>query len=1676
VNPTHQEERAVATTRTVEQVIEEFRSVPTNAERGELFERLMVDYFFLDPTLSVEYDAVRRWPDWDHNAGTHDTGIDLVARRKDTGEWTAIQCKFFDPKHFLGKADIDSFFTASGKSWDGVTFANRIIISTTDKWTKHAEDALEGQTIPVQRIGPADLASSPIDWMQQTKGGLEFELKRAVKYGLRDHQKLAIAKIREGFERHDRGKWISACGTGKTFTSLKLAEQVCADQGGQLKVLFLAPSISLVSQSLREWMAQTQTDIRPFIVCSDTKAGRQAEDITTHDIPLPTTDADRLAGNLAGVGRRMRGMTVVFSTYQSIDVVAAAQRQSGVPFDLVLCDEAHRTTGVRLAGELDESAFVKVHDNDFLPAAKRLYMTATPRIYGEAVKQKADEASAVLTSMDDEAVYGPEFHRLGFGEAVEQRLLSDYKVMVLVVPGDAISESFQDSLASENQELRLDDAAKIVGCWNGLAKRTSEGEFGPNPTPMKRAVAFGESIKASKGFAAAFPQVVETITDPDNQLACEVHHVDGTMNALQRADELAWLKAYVPEGECRVLTNARCLSEGVDVPALDAVLFLHPRNSLVDVVQSVGRVMRKAKGKDFGYVILPVAIPAGLAPEEALKDNKRFKVVWDVLNALRSHDDRFNAMINSIDLDKNTKGKIIVDVIGHHGPIDDEDGKVGKKAHAGVQLPLFSLGEWKDSILARIVKKVGDREYWDAWADDVVDINRNQTARIKAILGRADAALTAEFDAFHQGLKDNLNDSITLDSAVDMLSQHLITRPVFEALFAHDSFAAHNPVSLTMQRMVDALAGRGLDAETAKLDTFYASVRKRAEGINTAAGRQTVIHELYEQFFRKAFPKQASSFGVVYTPVEIVDFILRAADDVCRAEFGYGLTDEGVHILDPFTGTGTFIVRLLESGIIKPQDLERKYNGELWANEIMLLAYYIACVNIETTYQAIRRAHLRTGEGAVVASAPPGDGGVLARFGRPGSDALPGADADQAVLATPDHALNPAVPLQGSDGTSSSAAVASVALDAEVPYVPFPGATLTDTFQITEDGDRADTSLIPVNNDRIEAQLAAPIKVIVGNPPYSAGQGSANDDNANLKYPSLDRRIADTYAASSSATNKNSLYDSYIRAFRWATDRMGSNGVVAFVSNNGWVDGNTADGIRKTFQAEFADVYVYNLRGNARTAGEIRQQEGGGVFGLGARTGVAVLIAVKRPGALGARNARIHYLGVPDYASAEEKLEGINAATLGNSPWRDLTPNEAGDWLSQRNAAFAMFPPIGSKDASENGVPHFALFSAGLKTNRDAWCYNFSRSAVEANMARMIAEYNAQAASCGGDLSRLNRDSSRISWNRSLDADAQRGRQHCCRPDRIYRSLYRPFQQQWSYFDRPLNDMVYRQERIFPTPTHTNFGYYVVGAGSDKPFACLSMHCLPDLAFWGSSSGQFFPRWTYEKASGDEQGSLLEASDGEVDEWGYRRVDNITDGILALYREKFGASVTKDDVFYYVYGVLHSEQYRTTFTADLKRMLPRIPLAATASDFVAFVDGGRKLADLHVNYETVEPYPLHEQAPVLGDPFETFRVTTMRWADKTTKKAIIYNGHVTLGDIPAEAHRYMLGSRSALEWLIDRYQVKTDKASRIVNDPNDWCREHNDPRYIVDLVKRIVRVSIETMKIVDALPDFPLAP
>ncbi|MGO1737162.1 MAG: DEAD/DEAH box helicase [Leucobacter sp.] len=1578
-------------------------------DKGSKFERLLESYLQTEPKYADQFSQVWRWQDWPGRDGRVDTGIDLVAEDRYTGELVAIQAKFYDPERSLQKKDIDSFFTELGKA----PFARGMIITSTDTWSNHAEAALAGQTKEVQRVRLRDFAESTIDWSVFDVNQPEQLVAKPGKQP-RKYQREAIDDVINGFTTHDRGKLIMACGTGKTFTALTLVEEYVPVGGS---VLFLVPSIALLQQTLNEWTAQANTPLRPFAVCSDTSVGRkQNEDVSAHDLGFPaTTDPDKLAARFA-ISTGTETVSVVFSTYQSIDVIHRAQQQGLPEFDLVICDEAHRTTGISQPGA-DDSAFVRVHNNDFIQASKRLYMTATPRIYVEDSKNKAAHDGVAIYSMDDEATYGPEFHHLGFGRAVELGHLSDYKVLILAVDEGSVASSFQQ-LLSEDGDLNLDDVARIVGCWNGLSKRGINGTrlSITDDSPMRRAVAFARNINESKAITEQFEKVGRELLvnqrEGQSTLEMQAQHVDGTFNVLERSNRLDWLQEPTEADVCRILTNAKCLTEGVDVPSLDSVLFLNPRNSQVDVVQAVGRVMRKAPGKEYGYVILPIAVPATQDPETALNDNKKYKVVWDVLQALRAHDDRFEAMINKIDLDKKANTTVDVVAVGSGGEEGDESSSGDSATKEGSAEALFSMvnaAEWENAIFARMVKKVGDRRYWEDWATDVKEIADRQTVRISSIVHDPEnPQLRERFGEFVTGLRGNLNNGISDSDAVDMLVQHLITKPVFDALFEDYDFTAHNPVSKVMDAMLAALSEFHLETETDTLEDFYRSVRIRAEGISSAEGKQKIITELYERFFKLAFPKTAESLGIVYTPLEVVDFILRSVNDALGEHFNTSLSAEGVHILDPFTGTGTFITRLLQSGLIAPADLARKYASELHANEILLMAYYIAAINIEATFHGLQR------ENAEAAGQDP----------------------------------------------------------EAVEYAPFEGVVLTDTFQMTEDGDTLDTKVFTNNSDRALAQNDLDIRVIIGNPPYSVGQTSGNDNNANLEYPTLDESIRTTYAAESSATNKNSLYDSYIRAIRWAANRIlpsPNGGVVCYVSNGGYIDGNTADGLRKTLVDEFHDIYIYNLRGNTRTSGEHARREGGQVFGPGSRATVAIMLLVKRPGPV--ESCTLHYKDIGDYLDRSTKLETLEAGSLATVDWEQITPNAYGDWVNQRDPNYENYPLIADKK-DKSGHTIFSAHTRGLATARDAWVYSSSRGKVASNVATMIDFYNSEinrwAAAGSPEPVRdfVNTDPTKISWNRADLSQLARRRNYAFDSGSLRLGAYRPFNKQHVYFNREANDMVYRLNELYPAPETENIGFYLTSPSTHYPtFATIATDAVPDLHTL--DTGQFFARYSY---AAPDEAALFDAP---------QRRDNITDWALAQYSDMYGSDVSKDDIFYYVYGLLHSEEYRTRYAAELKKSLPRIPQVAGRDRFDAFVDAGRKLSELHIGYENVDLYPLTEViSPVApADDYERFAVTKMKYGGKSgawDKTTIRYNPYITIEGIPEAAQQYMLGSRSGLDWILERYQVKTDKASGIVNDPNDWSRERQQPRYIIDLIAQITTVSVETTSIVADLPDLEL--
>ncbi len=1640
-------------------------------EMGTKFERLIKNWFQTTYLYCNDIAEIWLWNDFPYRAqiGSVDTGIDIVAQTVN-GEFWAIQCKFYSDKTSISKKDVDTFIATSNRLFtvngQKVGFNKLFWVQSNPKnpWTSVAFDSIKNQRIDCHYIDINDLEASAVDWEAILDGHFGEKARLSPKT-LMPHQQNALNHVHKYFidDKNERGKLVMACGTGKTFTSLRIAEDLLGTKG---LVLFLVPSLALMNQSLVAWKADAINDFNAVCVCSDRNVSKKvsrdddtnSESIEELALPACTDEkstAHQIENYLTGSNDKL---TVVFSTYQSIEVIIKAQaillsKGSLGVFDLVVCDEAHRTTGVKLPNSADESYFTKVHDNNKIKALRRLYMTATPKLYGEDVKNKASLNDCVLCSMDDENIYGKEIYHVGFSYAVEHNLLTDYKVLVLTVSEDDLPGNIREQVEdSSEKSINTDDTLKLIGILNGLSKniRYDDGKtWQVDPQLMHRAMIFCPKIGkedvpgSSKNIAHILPKICDMYTKNMSDEQKErfisltpdtVHHVDGSMNTATRAGLIAELKDDLKTpNECRILTNVRCLSEGVDVPALDAVVFLSPKNSKVDVVQSVGRVMRNfRKGQDgekkYGYIIIPVVCPTDTKPEDLLDNNERFKVVWDILNALRSHDESFNALINKIDLNRSKPNKVIVGPVGPSGGSVNgkrdgvTEGEQISNAEISRQLEL-RFGQIRDGIYARLVEKCGDRMYWENWAKSVGEIAQNFIARITKMVSQ-EGTHQERFNDFVKGLQKNLNPSIDNAQAIEMLAQHMITKPVFDALFGDYQFAQNNAVSHSMQSIIEYLESKGLEKDTEKLQSFYDSVKRNVGEIDNLAGKQQIIKTLYEKFFKTAFPKTVDKLGIVYTPVECVDFIIYSVEEILKKEFNRCLTDENVHILDPFTGTGTFITRLLQSGVIRPKDIERKYKNEIHCNEIVLLAYYVASINIESVFHEVTNRH---------------------------------------------------------------------------DYLPYNRICLTDTFQLNEHGDNDIFSKeLQENSDRVISQKKSQVRVIIGNPPYSVGQKNGNDNAQNLHYKNLEESLAATYAANSTATNKNSLYDSYIKAFRWASDRISSyeqdindygndnqyianndGGIVAFITNGGWLDGNTQDGMRKCLEEEFSSIYVLNLRGGVRgKSKDEAKKEGQNVFDI--MTGVCITFLVKNPKNK-TEKAKIYYHDIGDYLTRKEKFAALKKfESIKNIEWQNIKPNDKYDWINQRDGVFDTFISLGNKDdkkvvSCEAKTFFMPVYSAGLQTNRDVWCYNSSVEELEENIKCSIDFYNSEVERFF-NLSQeqrasvkvkdfINYDSTKFKWASSqIDGSFPRFVKYNFDSESFYLSSYRPFVKQICYFNHQMNHRTYQLPKLFPNKDSENLLICV----SSKDV--LITDKLPDLHFVGTA--QCFPLYYYEEKS--EQQGQLDLFSAASEENDSVRKDGITDWILNEFRTKLKSkSITKEQIFYYVYGLLHSEDYRVRFEPDLKKSLPRLPIVDSIDDFLAFYNAGKKLADLHLNYESVAPYKDVEVkfGRVVDDTdYDAFKVTKMSFIKKDVKNTIVFNNNIIVDNIPLKAYEYVVNGKSAIEWIMERYQVTVDKESLIKNDPNDWALEHQQPRYILDLLLSIINVSVQTVDIVKSLP------
>ena len=1426
------------------------------------------------------------------------------------------------------------------------------------------------------------------------------------------------------------------------MVALWAAERLVGEGG---RVLYVVPSISLLGQTMREWATQRRTLQRYIGVCSDSSAGKSSsEDANLTELSIPvTTDPEAVADAL---GQHSSGvMTVVFCTYQSLGVIAKAQDRGAEPFDLMICDEAHRTTGVEKRGRDTVSVWLLAHDDEAVLAYRRLYMTATPRLYSARVRERAQERQVAVYSMDDEDTYGPVFYQMSFRRAVEEGHLSDYEVAIVAV-SDGLYANLAGDFVAEHKEtgVNVSDVVKLLGCWDALADPTSRGPgervtglLNPNHV-ARRAIAFSNTIKASTNLEKWWPAIVgrqaadvgrsqdlgQTLLDLD------VCHIDGRTRASARAQALNELRAEIPDGRCRIVTNAKCLTEGVDVPALDAVLFMQPRRSKVEIVQAVGRVMRTAPGKKRGYIVLPVIVPEGkrVTDSDFLRSSE-FQPVWDVISALRAHDERMDVWVNTADIG----GKPPVTVIDNTGSGgDDGDGDpTGTIKHFGqMSLPL------NDEIASALVERCGDKRYWATWGDDVGAVTNRIRRRIEELLDHPDRDDTRQaFDRFLEEMRHTINEHLGAPTVIGMLASHLVTLRVFEALFGSDEFAQRNPVVRALNGMVKVLDREGLVNEARDLDHFYQSVKTRVQEVTDPDGRLRILLDLYESFFQQVEPKLAAQAGIAFTPVEIVDFILRSADTVSRQEFGKGLTAEGVHILDPFVGTGTFIYRLLTlPDLVTDEDLARKYESELHANEWIPLSYYIGALKIEQGYMTRR----------------------------PNND-----------------------------------------------YQPFDGIVLTDTFELNPH--QPPMSTMDANSQRARKQAELPIQVVVGNPPWSVGQKDAGGDNPNIPHPDLEERIRQTYAARSKTQLLKAMKDLYKMAIRWATDRIGHRGIVAFVTPNGFLDGNAESGMRACLADEFTALYIFNLRGNAYLQGEAWRREGGKVFGAKSRVGVAITVMVRNPDTPHS-GSRIHYRDIGNYFTREQKLQTLVdlRSTDGIGDWQDIEPDEHHDWINQRDPTWKNLTRLGHQDAKANRAeaPDTAmrLYSVGVNTGRNPYLYSFDNPSLADRAERMIDFYEQRRRAVkAGDMTLEEATDNQstlhvIKWSDGLRSRFQPKVESSFDNRRLRVVYHRPFVRQWLYFDPLYIERIGRIPDIFPNTSMTtevgpisglrsastensqasrsNQAIYITGKGASVEFSSLITDTTPDFHFL--SGGQAFPRYSYETDTSAVPG-LLDLGDppsGNQDRPGSDgRVDNITDWCLGQFRQHYADPfITKDDIWAYIYGVLHAQDWRTRYANDLRKGLPRIP---RAPDFWVFRDAGRDLIALHVGFETCEPWPLTVKPPDDPDDGSFYRIDgRMRW-DRTrgsdgklvdNRSVLHVNNRCRIEGIPDEAHLYVVNGKTPLEWAIDRLRVTTDRASGITNDPNRWHEWADQPQNLILHLQRLVRLSVETQRIVSGLP------
>ncbi len=1056
---------------------EKLQAIPNLRHKGSLFEKLS-KRFLLEHDSANEYESIDLWSDFKLRGNKGDRGIDMVITTA-SKEYIAVQCKFH--QNSISLNDIATFLTQLQSGVGEIRFKKGIIISTS-KLTSTALEEIEqirsaGKDIDIDEISEEDFIYSRIDWEKFDPMQTQGEIPLCDKKKPRSHQTEAIKATKEYFSdpKNTRGKLIMACGTGKTYTSLKIMEAL-----DPKITLFLAPSIALLSQTFREYAQEKSEPFYASIVCSDDKVGKSKDedndDIKFSELPIKASTRLEYILSVYEKAQKENKRFIIFSTYQSALRIKEAQRMGLNEIDLIICDEAHRTVGAMYSSNErdDKNAFTLCHSDENIKAKKRLYMTATPKVYSENSKAKAKESDNAIYSMDDAEIFGGEIYTLNFSKAIALDLLTDYKVIILAVRKENLSgvtNSVNKKISQlEAKGTKLDKklinnefVCKIVGVHKGLAKqdlivldeKNKEDHNLQNKydtAPSQRAISFCKSIQTSKNINDSFETIMECYDEELKKksfknLQIKIDHIDGTMNCKDRLEKLEKLNEFQPN-TCKVLSNARCLSEGVDVPALDSIVFFDGKSAMVDIIQAVGRVMRKAKRKKRGYIILPIALEESEIKnlDEAV-NNTNFKNIWKVIKALRSHDPSL--------VDEATfKEKIKI--------FGSDDGK--KQNDEKTLFDAILLQDLADAVYNVMPTKLGDRNYWENFTKKTGNIARTLNNRLKMIFDKNPEF----FHGFLTSLRENIHQGIKEEEALDMITSHIITKPIFDALFGDN---IKNPIAKALDKMVLKLSTLGLEGETKDLKNLYESVKTEAAHAKSQKSQQELIKNLYNTFFKEAFKKQSEKLGIVYTPIEVVDFILRATNGILKKHFNTDFNDKNITIFDPFTGTGSFIARLLskDNNLISDEALKEKFQKNLFAFDIVLLSYYIALINIT----------------------------------------------------------------QAAQNRDSS-------------LENFKNIALTDSLDYLEE--KNDKGVFPFfedlkENKEIKDTLAGQnIRVIIGNPPYSSGAKSENDNNQNLSHPKLEKLVYETYGKNSTAKVGKTTRDALIQSMRMASDVVKDRG------------------------------------------------------------------------------------------------------------------------------------------------------------------------------------------------------------------------------------------------------------------------------------------------------------------------------------------------------------------------------------------------------------------------------------------------------------------------------------------------------------------------------------------------------